>query len=396
MTAAVRVERVLTRAVAFLRIAGMAEIALVVGLAGARFPHPVGTAALLVAVAVESAAMLVTWSRAGWIRTPWVSFDVAFCTAGIAAGAGLTVPSDGHTWIHFMYPFTIIISVGIGLGYRRLSAVLVATACLSTSYAISAVLLHHDPVWNTIPNAVSYLPNTLVSWMIARHLRISARETDDQRAAAIAQAAELAEAGERAWFARMLHDRVLQTMETLARGATWLPDAGMRGHVAAEAAWLRALVQGDPDRSPGDLLYELHQLVRSRARTGLSVDLNTAGLDHTMLSPGAVQALVGSVHEALTNVAKHSGATSATIRAATADGRLVVSVLDHGTGFDLTTAPIGFGLTHSIRERLTAIGGSVRIESSPGTGTYVELSLRDPSSLRSPHAWDSGVPRSSK
>jgi signal transduction histidine kinase len=72
--------------------------------------------------------------------------------------------------------------------------------------------------------------------------------------------------------------------------------------------------------------------------------------------------------EALTNVAKHAGATSATVRAYRFNGRLVVEVTDDGVGG--AEALDGHGL-RGLMDRVEALGGSLAVESLPYGGTRV-------------------------
>ena len=377
-SAATRAEQVLARAAALFRLGGLAQALIVLLLAPQHFPRFAATAALLGAVCVESTVLIVTWLRTGRINTAWVSADVTVCCGGLVLDAGLTRAADGQTWAEFMYPFTIIAGTGIGLGFRRLPTVLGAACALATAYGVSAVLVHRDPVWNTVPNAISYFPDAVVAWSAAFYLRRAAQSLDASRARAVSRADELARERERARHSRMLHDRVLQTMETLARGE-WVPDAQLRSHIAAEAAWLRALVEGNPvQSSPGDLLGALQEVARSKASVGLSVELNTVGLRETAasaetLAPETVEAVADAVREALTNVAKHAGVHCAVVRAFRAHGGVVVSVLDQGRGFDPQATAVGLGLEKSIYGRIAAVGGQARIESRPRGGTYVEL-----------------------
>jgi histidine kinase/DNA gyrase B/HSP90-like ATPase len=74
--------------------------------------------------------------------------------------------------------------------------------------------------------------------------------------------------------------------------------------------------------------------------------------------------------EALNNVAKYAQATRATIDLAQQDGRLRFTVHDDGAGFDMMTTSYGTGL-QGMADRLDAIGGSIRVDSAPGTGTIV-------------------------
>jgi signal transduction histidine kinase len=97
--------------------------------------------------------------------------------------------------------------------------------------------------------------------------------------------------------------------------------------------------------------------------------------------PGVVEtALYRIVQEALNNIAKHAAAKNVWIRTWRERQVLCCSIRDDGAGFNLRSAQAagadkGLGLV-GMQERATAIGGTLRIESSPGRGT--ELSLRLP------------------
>jgi signal transduction histidine kinase len=98
------------------------------------------------------------------------------------------------------------------------------------------------------------------------------------------------------------------------------------------------------------------------------------------------------VQEALTNAVKHARASNVWIRAWRENLLLCCSIRDDGGGFDSSRARAtrgrkGLGLI-AMQERVTAIGGSLGIESRPGMGT--ELSIRIP--LEGQHA-DSHRPR---
>jgi PAS domain S-box-containing protein len=87
--------------------------------------------------------------------------------------------------------------------------------------------------------------------------------------------------------------------------------------------------------------------------------------------------LYHSVRELLTNVAKHAEATAVTITISRNDGSIAIEVADNGKGFDSQAAhrnspSASFGL-FSVHERLTHIGGSFEIESSPGAGSRFVL-----------------------
>ncbi|WP_433216189.1 sensor histidine kinase [Microtetraspora malaysiensis] len=105
---------------------------------------------------------------------------------------------------------------------------------------------------------------------------------------------------------------------------------------------------------------------------GCPVPVTTAtdGVDRL---PAAVEAAAYFVvAEALTNVAKHSGASSASVRLSETDGRLTVVVTDDGRGAADETA--GTGLK-GIRRRAAAFDGGARLTSPPGGPTTLTVEL---------------------
>jgi signal transduction histidine kinase len=90
-------------------------------------------------------------------------------------------------------------------------------------------------------------------------------------------------------------------------------------------------------------------------------------------APGVESALFRVVQEALHNVVRHAGATSASVTIESDADAVSVVVEDDGIGFDPGSRAIAsrrLGLV-SMRERVAALGGEVDIVSSPGEGTTV-------------------------
>ncbi|MGY1734792.1 histidine kinase [Geodermatophilus sp. SYSU D00684] len=94
------------------------------------------------------------------------------------------------------------------------------------------------------------------------------------------------------------------------------------------------------------------------------------------LPPDVETAAYRIAQEALTNVARHSGARCAEVGLRARNGRLEVAVVDDGAGFpsaDGDALPAGVGLT-SMRTRARAVGGELTVTSGPG-GTRVVAGL---------------------
>lgn len=95
-----------------------------------------------------------------------------------------------------------------------------------------------------------------------------------------------------------------------------------------------------------------------------------------VVPPATREALLRIVREAVTNSARHGRATVARVELTNKRG-LHLRVTDNGVGFDpsaVRSGGRGFGLT-SIEERTRQLGGSVRIDSDPETGTSIEVVL---------------------
>jgi len=73
------------------------------------------------------------------------------------------------------------------------------------------------------------------------------------------------------------------------------------------------------------------------------------------------------------NVRRHSGGARACVRLEALSDRVVVTIVDTGQGFDPSRPASGRGLRYSVGERMSAIGGSGRVQSALGGGTTVRL-----------------------
>ncbi len=85
-------------------------------------------------------------------------------------------------------------------------------------------------------------------------------------------------------------------------------------------------------------------------------------------------AMYFSILEALQNVQKYARASRVTVRLREEHGALRFDVADDGRGFDAATTRTGSGLTN-MADRLEALGGRLRIHSTPGSGTELRGSL---------------------
>jgi signal transduction histidine kinase len=132
-----------------------------------------------------------------------------------------------------------------------------------------------------------------------------------------------------------------------------------------------------PDRP---LARALREATRAfAARTGIEPGLMLDG-DLEMLSASQRIALLNIVHEALTNIRKHSDATEVEIVVSAGADGVAARVTDNGRGFDVEPTMISaaregrVGLT-AMHERARLLGGRCIIDSRPGGPTVVAAAL---------------------
>ncbi|MBN9644065.1 PspC domain-containing protein [Corynebacterium mendelii] len=107
---------------------------------------------------------------------------------------------------------------------------------------------------------------------------------------------------------------------------------------------------------------------------GIRINAVTVGAD-VELSDNA-QAVVLAAREAMVNAAKHSGADCVDVYAECLAGELSIYVRDRGRGFDKNTVGAGrHGLAESVIGRMERAGGTATIESAPGEGTEITVTI---------------------
>jgi signal transduction histidine kinase len=139
-------------------------------------------------------------------------------------------------------------------------------------------------------------------------------------------------------------------------------------------ALVRRTQEGET-RAPTPGLARLDDLVARMSESGVPVKVETDGERRDL--PAAVDlAAYRVIQESLTNVLRHAGAATATVRLGFAPGEVSVEVTDTGRGAD-GRASGGHGLT-GMSERVAALGGEFAAGSAPGQGFRVYAKLPSP------------------
>ena len=199
---------------------------------------------------------------------------------------------------------------------------------------------------------------------------------------------------ERRRIARELHDETSQLIGALALGLdtamTTLPPGASRDRLQEVRALAMKTLDGihrmSFDLRPS-MLDDLGLFSaigwyaeRDLKRRGIAVRCEFDETDER-LPPEIETALFRAVQEAITNIVKHARAESVLIQCALGPRAVTIEIEDDGEGFDPAsisgTAAVGgrgLGLA-GIRERVELLGGSAIIESTPGQGTRVVLTV---------------------
>lgn len=203
---------------------------------------------------------------------------------------------------------------------------------------------------------------------------------------------------ERRRIARELHDDTSQVLTSLVLGLEGLAgESGLSRAAQERADQLRAVASGalegvhhlsvelrpsaldDAGLVPGIGRY----LREYGQRHDLEVDFRTVGVDGLRLLPAAETAVFRIVQEALTNVARHARARGVSVLLERRGADMVAVVEDDGCGFEpdlVASASLRerLGLA-GIAERAALVGGRLTMESQPGQGTtiFVTVPLAD-------------------
>lgn len=123
------------------------------------------------------------------------------------------------------------------------------------------------------------------------------------------------------------------------------------------------------------LVASLEKLAeRFRTDQGLEIDLTTK-VNFVHLAPAVEMVVLRIVQEALNNVWRHSQSNRAEVRVTQTDDDLRVGIQDSGVGFDpAQVKKTRYGLA-GMRERARLFGGATEIESAPGKGTRIIVTL---------------------
>ncbi|WP_369034202.1 sensor histidine kinase [Streptomyces adonidis] len=313
-------------------------------------------------------------------RRPASRVPALLARCGLIVAVVLLDASGLSQVLFVLLPFTAYFAFG------RTTALTLGSLCLAgllTSYLLTA------PGWYRDLEHVSDLLMLTVGLVLA--LSMAAVAVGEQRARIelqeyAARVAALSAAAERNRLARDIHDSLghhLTAMSVQLEMASDFraldPDAAQRA--LNEARQSVRLALGDVRQSVHALRDEAVRPALSDALNGLARDggapprvtVEVSG-DEDGYGTAELTALYRAAQEGVTNARRHALASRVTVvvRLAGDAARLVVT--DDGRGFAPATAAGGFGLV-GMRERVQLVAGRVEIDSGPGAGTRLTVTV---------------------
>jgi signal transduction histidine kinase/YHS domain-containing protein len=197
---------------------------------------------------------------------------------------------------------------------------------------------------------------------------------------------------ERKRIARELHDDTVQSIIAVTQGIdlarNWVASEPERAakmlQIAREQAVeivnaLRQLIGGlrPPALEELGLVAALKMHV-DKIET-LDVHLDVKGTARRLDEPRELT-LFRTAQEALTNVVRHSGAAYANVKLSYQADTVVLTVRDDGHGFQMPAVLGDLAFRHhygllGIQERVNSLGGTLKVDSTPNSGTIVEVTL---------------------
>jgi signal transduction histidine kinase len=182
-------------------------------------------------------------------------------------------------------------------------------------------------------------------------------------------------------IARDLHDRVIQRIFAVGmtlQGVSRMPDPAQAtsridravDELDATIAEIRSTIFELGESSlPGGLRHSIVQLCEEMAPTlGARPELSFRGPIDNTIREHTADHIVAVVREALTNAAKHAGATAYRVILRVEGDVIVLEVSDNGAGFDPAATHGGLGLVN-LRNRAEKLNGTFEVLSGAHGGT---------------------------
>jgi signal transduction histidine kinase len=333
----------------------------------------------------------ITWQHAFALSIT----DLAMITVGLFLAGGMQ-----NDFYVFYYPALLGFSLMFPRRVSFVVAMVVAGLYVLMAFTVSPTLdLAQEDEKKLVVRIANMLGIVAAGVLIngwERKRRREAVAAEQQQAAANlelqkrAQQAELAALEERHRIAREIHDGIAQSIYMLSISLEACVELASRGQNGLQER-LKSLVQISKQAllDTRHYIFDLkpmlegnrpitemveHQVQEFRTVTSIPTAFTVSG-NETPLPLSASAGLYRIVQEGLANVFRHAQASQVEVCLVFDHGeRVQLQIKDNGKGFNTTNGPAGYGLGN-MAQRARELGGELNIESSPGHGTCLTLTL---------------------
>lgn len=327
----------------------------------------------------ELGVVAMTLALVGW--TAFISWRLrkprGRTVIAVIADAGMTAIIAGLTPV-------IVDDVAVPItlaGHWLAGSALYAAVLLSTRWGIAVATVTTSVYLLVVPEVtgrqidivlITFITTITLGELIGQ-FKASVAEQEHERTRSVALA-------ERERLSRIVHDGALQVLALVEREGPMLGPRGMRlAALARESeSQLRTLLQDrEVDDDADNTLVDLAAALDKYQSAKVTVS-TMAG--QVMVPRAVVEEVEATLSEALTNVDKHAGqgAQAWVLLDQETDDEVIVWIRDNGVGMSAdqvteASARGRMGIQDSIVGRMSSLGGSAMLKSSPGLGTEWEL-----------------------
>lgn len=359
----------LWRAIAVFRFASLGYVCALVLINLGEYAHPMAAVPVLVTMTAWTVFASYAYARPARRHWPLLVADLLVVMAVLLASvwvAGQSALASGVPTLAVAWQGGPVLAWAVTGGRRR-------GAIAALVLGGTDLLMRDQVIQATVNGVILMLLAGIAVGHVARLATIAEQRL--QRATELEAATR-----ERERLARGIHDSVLQVLALVQRrGARLDGEAGELARLAGEQeAALRALIATPPPTRTDGVTEGPEADLRTVLGGYASATVSVAMPATPVRLPGAMAREVGAATAAaLDNAARHGGGRAWVLVEEEA-GVVTVSIRDDGPGIPAQrlaeAAEQGrLGVAQSIRGRIAALGGTVRITTAPGEGTEIEL-----------------------
>ena len=259
-------------------------------------------------------------------------------------------------------------------------------------------LCRHDRkcIWASINCTIIYDSDSQMTYYEGAMADISVRKASEERIHKLSHQLMQAQEDERRLISRELHDTVAQDLSVAKMECDLICGELLNGRRmeverikdisrALQKTILGVRTMAYDLRPPGleklGLVETIYQFCEDfTQRWGVPIDFQSAGLRGMQLDYGIQINQYRLVQEGLTNIRKHAAAGQVTLKLVAAFPNIILRIKDNGCGFDVKARAAATGQEkrmglRSMQERVTLMNGKLKLQSKPGQGTKVTITL---------------------